>query len=170
MNTSEVLILHGPPGSGKSTLANAIAERLREAGVAHAVIDVDELSRTYPEQDRAFQWDNLRSIWPRYTAIPNLKAILPVLIDAEEDLERLRQAVPAARFTICELTAPSAVLKERVTAREPNEYWQGKLRDLVDKYDQRSAGQNFGDFQASTQSGSVGKVADSILQKIGWTP
>lgn len=32
----------------------------------------------------------------------------------------LRAAVPGARFTVCELTAPAAVLKEQVTAREPN--------------------------------------------------
>jgi tRNA uridine 5-carbamoylmethylation protein Kti12 len=168
MNTSEVLILNGSPGSGKSTLANALAEKLREAGLAHAVIDVDELSRTYPEQDVSFQWDNLRSIWPRYATIPHLKAILPVLIDTEDDLKQLQQAVPAAKFMICELTASESKLKERVTLREPNEYWQNKLRGLIDAYSRRSDEQKFSNFQVSTDDISVSDTADSILRKAGW--
>jgi predicted kinase len=168
MNTPEVLVLNGSPGSGKSTLANEIAEQLRELGVAHAVIDVDELARTYPEQERSFQWDNLRSIWPRYATLPNIKVVLPVLLDTEEDLRQLRAAVPATKFTICELTASESALKERVTAREPNEYWQSKLRGLVDKYNQRKQNERFGDFRINTEEGSIVDTAKRILQNVAW--
>jgi adenylylsulfate kinase-like enzyme len=52
MPTAEVLLLHGSPGSGKSIQAGAVAEQLREADQAHAVIDLDELNIIYPNQDR----------------------------------------------------------------------------------------------------------------------
>ena len=78
MNETEILVLNGSPGSGKSTLANAIAEYLRRMDVAHAVIDVDEIGRIYPELGSSFGWKNLRALWPNYAAISNLKVILPV--------------------------------------------------------------------------------------------
>jgi len=90
MNHTEVLVLNGSPGSGKTTLANAIGERLREIDTPHAVIDVDELARVHPEIGSSLGWKNLRAIWPNYTALPNLKVILPVCIDTKRDLDELR--------------------------------------------------------------------------------
>jgi chloramphenicol 3-O-phosphotransferase len=168
MNDTEVIILNGPPGSGKSTLANEIVEQLREADIANAIIDVDELARTYPEQERSFQWNNLGAIWPSYATIPGLKAVIPVLIDTEDDLDQLRTALPAARFIVCELVAPETLLKNRVTAREPNAYWQSKLRGLVDKYIQRQATERFGDFQVDTSMQPVHEVAKEVMRKVGW--
>src|SRR5579863_5883029 len=139
MNHTEVLVLNGSPGSGKTTLGNAIAERLREMDTPHAVIDVDELARVYPEIGSSLGWKNLRVIWPNYTALPNLKVILPVCIDTKRDLDELRNAVPSNKFSICELVADESVLKERVTKREPNDYWQSKLRALVEKHFDKDA-------------------------------
>src|ERR1700722_12771758 len=134
MNDIEVLVLNGSPGSGKSTLANAIAEQLRQLNIAHAVIDIDELGRVYPELGSSLAWTNLGSMWPNYAAISNLKVILPICIDSEKDLEALRNAAPCKEITICELVANDSILKDRVTKREPNEYWQRKLRNLVDRH------------------------------------
>ncbi|MGO9451903.1 MAG: AAA family ATPase [Candidatus Binataceae bacterium] len=138
MKDAEVLILNGAPGSGKSTLAGAIAERLREMDVAHAVIDVDAVGHIYPELGTSFDWKNVRVMWPNYTAVANLKVILPVCINDKNDLEELRNATPCGKFTICELVADTQTLKDRVATREPNQYWQEKLRRLVDKYIDKS--------------------------------
>ena len=169
MNDTEVLIINGSPGSGKSTLANAIAEKLREMELAHAVIDVDELARTYPELSSSFRWKNLSLVWPNYSSLQNLKVILPVLIDTKEDLQALQDATtPCAKFTICELVASDSILKERVTKREPNEYWQNKLRGLVDNYSSRDAQNKFGDFQVRTDNKSIDEAATEALQSLGW--
>lgn len=165
---NEVLIINGPPGSGKSTLADAVSDLLREANVPNVVIDVDELARTYPEQKLSFQWDNLKAIWPRYAEIDDIKAILPVLIDTNNDLEQLKNAVPTSRFMICELTAPEAVLKDRVTKREPNQYWQNKLRGLVDNYMNKPNNIKFGDFTINTHSNPIYKCAEEIIEKADW--
>jgi len=64
VNSVDVLILHGSPGSGKTTLSRAIAEHLRTADMAHAVIDLDDLCKVYPTPDRSFARENLNAIWP----------------------------------------------------------------------------------------------------------
>ncbi len=168
MNDTEVLVLNGSPGSGKSTLANAIAESLRRMDIAHAVINIDEVGRIYPELGSSFGWNNLRAMWPNYAAISNLKVILPVCIDSKEDLEALRNAMPCKEITICELVANESTLKDRVTRREPNEYWQNKLRNLVDRHISKDSGDKFGDFRVRTDDKTVDDAAQEILERLGW--
>ncbi len=168
MDGVEVLVLHGSPGSGKTTLSRAVAELLRAARVAHAVIDLDDLSMIYPDPGRSFARDNLRAIWPNYAAVQRLKVLIPsVLADASER-EQLRAVVADARFSVCELTAPEAVLKDRVTAREPNAYWQQRLRDFVDLYQRRTDLASIRDFLVETHGRSVEETARQIVEKAGW--
>ena len=170
MNHTEVLVLNGSPGSGKTTLANAIAERLREMDTPHAVIDVDELARVYPESGTSLGWKNLRAMWPNYAAFPNLKVILPVCIDSKRDLDELRNAAPSSKFRICELVASESVLKDRVTKREPNDYWQSKLRGLVEKHLGKDITRKFADFRVRTDDKSIGAAVEEILRQLGWHP
>jgi adenylylsulfate kinase-like enzyme len=95
VNVVEVLVLHGAPGSGKTTLARAMAELLRAADVANAVIDLDDLSKIYPDPGRSFACDNLNAMWPNYAAVPQLKVVIPSVIADEQEREQLRAAVPA---------------------------------------------------------------------------
>jgi predicted kinase len=168
MNSVDVLVLHGSPGSGKSTVARAVAELLRKSDLASAVIDPDDLTMVYPHPGRAFARDNLRAIWPNYAAIAGLRLIMPsVIADADERVQ-LRAAVPGSRFVVCELVAPEPVLKERVTAREPSEYWRGRLRDFVDLYHRRTDRAEIRDFEVSTHERSVTEVAREVIDKVGW--
>ena len=100
-----------------------------------------------PFPERSFARNNLKAVWPNYAAIPELKLVIPSVIADEEELVQLRESVPGARFAVCELTAPEDVLKERVTAREPNEYWQGRLRNFVDLFLGRDDLANIRDFE-----------------------
>jgi adenylylsulfate kinase-like enzyme len=168
LNNVEVLILHGSPGSGKSTLAHALFERLREAEQLVAAIDPDELRIVHPNQARDFSRRNLKAIWPNYTAAGNLRAIIPTVIADAEDLRLLREALPASRFIICELMASKAVLKQRVSVREPNDYWKKRLENWVDVYSQRDASQKFGDFEVTTDGKSINDTITEILEKVNW--
>ncbi len=171
MSKIDVLILNGSPGSGKSTLAGAISEELRLADVPHAVIDLDEFAVVYPDDIASrnnLKWKNLASGWPNYTELSDFKVVIPVLIDTKEDLVELREAVPSQSFTVCTLTAPLETLKDRVTEREPNEYWKNKLRGLVDSYEKRSDEEKFADFQISTDDKSIEETAKEIIKSAGW--
>jgi shikimate kinase len=168
VNDTDVLVLHGSPGSGKSTLSRAIAERLRTADVAHAVIDMDELSLIHPHPGRSFGRDNLKAIWPNFAAVPHLKVVLPTVVADEEELTQLRAAAPGSAFVVCELTAPVAVLMTRVTAREPNEFWQTRLQHFVELYHQRTDLAKIRDFHVTTHDKSVDEAAQEIINKAGW--
>jgi predicted kinase len=168
MNGVDVLILHGSPGSGKTTLSRAMAECLRTADMANAVIDLDDLCKVYPYPARSFARENLEAIWPNYAAIADLKLVIPSVIADEEELALLRTAVPGAKLAVCELTAPEAVLKDRVTAREPNEYWQSRLREFIDLYHRRSDLPKIRDFQVTTHEKSVYETAQEVIEKAGW--
>lgn len=161
-------MLHGSPGSGKTTLAGAAAECLRVAGLPNAVIDLDDLSMVHPPPERPFARRNLAAIWPHYAALPGLKVLLPSVLADEEELHLLRAAVPGATLTVCELTAPIAVLKDRVTRREPNEHWRSRLRDYVDLYHGRSDLARIRDFQVVTHDRSIDEAAHEVLAKAGW--
>jgi hypothetical protein len=69
---------------------------------------------------------------------------------------------------VCELTAPLAVLKDRVTAREPNEFWQGRLQGFLDLYHRRTDLARIRDFQVSTHGSSVDDAAQEVIEKAGW--
>jgi adenylylsulfate kinase-like enzyme len=166
MSDIEVLVLNGSPGSGKSTMANAVSEVLREASQTHAVIDIDELGRVYPENHDNLMWNNLAAVWQNYMQTPGIKVILPVCIDDKEVLDKLKAAVHCDTFTICELTAPTSVLEARVTEREPNEYWQKKLRGQIQVYESRT--EKFADFQVSTENLTPEQTAQEIIQQLGW--
>jgi predicted kinase len=166
---TDVLVLHGSPGSGKSTLARALSEALREADVAHGVIDLDELSLVHPYPGRWFPRDNLRALWPNYVAAaPGLKLIIPLVFNDEEEVELVRAAMPGARLMICETTAPIAVLKERVTEREPTEEWAEALRAWVDVYHSRSDHERIRHVQVVTHPATVGDSVREILDWTGW--
>lgn len=170
MNPVEVLVLHGSPGSGKSTLSGAVSELLRESDIPNAVIDMDDLTMVHPYPERSFARNNLKAIWPNYAAIPGVRVVIPSVIADEEELVQLRAAVPGSRFVVCELTAPRAVLVERVTAREPNAYWQTRLRHFVDLYHQRRDLAAIRDFHVSTHDKSVDEAAREVIGKAGWQP
>ncbi|NUP33044.1 MAG: hypothetical protein HOU01_15165, partial [Streptomycetaceae bacterium] len=154
MKNVDVLFLHGSPGAGKSTLARAVSEILRVADLAHGVIDLDEISLVHPDQGRSFARENLRAVWPHYAAVPGLRLLLSGVIADEEELQFLRDVLPSANLAVCELTAPKAVLKERVTVREPNEHWQEGLRNWVDVFHARNDLHRIRDFLVSTHERS----------------
>lgn len=170
MNGVEVLVLHGSPGSGKTTLSRAVAEVLRTAGLANAVIDMDELSAIYPHPDRSFARRNLQAIWPNYAAIPGVKVVITGVLADEDELGLLRDTVPGAPLAVCELTAPVSVLKARVTAREGNAYWQSRLRDFVDLYHRRTDLGRIRDFEVSTHGTPIADAAREVVEKAGWWP
>ncbi|WP_210506112.1 hypothetical protein [Naasia sp. SYSU D00057] len=166
---AEVLVLHGSPGSGKSTLARALSEALREADIAHGVIDMDELSLVHPYPGRWFPRDNLRAIWPNYVAaVLDIKLIVPMVFSDEEEVDLIQAALPGARLTICETTAPIDVLKKRVTEREPTDEWATALRKWVDVYHARSDHGRIRHFQVVTHPASVDESVQEILERLGW--
>jgi hypothetical protein len=136
--------------------------------MAHGVIDVDELNLIFPSPVRDFWMTNLAAIWPNYTQVPDIHMIIPTVVADAERLERLRAAIPAASFVVCELTAPIDVLKARVTEREPTEEWRASLRAWVDHHAARTDLADVRDVLVSTHERTKEESALDVLRAIGW--
>lgn len=161
-------MLHGSPGAGKTTQAHAVSDLLRTAEQPHAVIDLDEIGLAWPDRGRSFPRRNLAALWPEYSSVPGVKVILPsVLADASER-GLLQDAVPGARFVVCELTAPVEVLMRRVVARGGDAYWQERIRGFVGLYAARSDLAAIRDFAVSTHGRTETDVAREVMAKAGW--
>jgi predicted kinase len=167
---AHVLVLHGSPGSGKTTLARTISDLLSADGITNGVLDVDELNLLFPPPMQDFWLTNLATLWPNYAQVPDVHMIIPTVVADAERLARLRAAVPAETFAVCELTAPVDILKARVTEREPTEELRVALRAWVDHHAARTDLEQIRDAAVSTYDRSITDSAREVLEAVGWLP
>src|SRR5690349_13926488 len=132
---AQVLLLSGPGGVGKSTLAWEIATQLRRLGIAHVLLDSDELDRAWPlttaERDRLNR-ANLTAFWANAAALGHSRLIFAgVFLNAAAALDWVTACIPGATITRVVLVARDGELERRVRAREigseADEQWQRTL-------------------------------------------
>jgi adenylylsulfate kinase-like enzyme len=116
-----VLWLCGPPGVGKTTLAWRIRTRLRDAGVAAAYIDIDQLGMCYPEResDPGRHWlkvRNLASVVANFAADGATCVVVSGVVDPA-----YRVALPGAALTLCRLRVDRDELARRFLGRSGDE-------------------------------------------------
>jgi predicted kinase len=162
------LVLHGSPGSGKTALARPICQLLGAHGIPCGAIDVDELNLAFPPPEPDFWLSNLAAIWPNYARVREIHVVVSTVVADADRLQRLRAAVPAASFAVCELTAPIDVLKARVTEREPTEELRESPRAWVDHHAARTDLESVRDVLVSTHDRSEEDAAREVLRAVGW--
>lgn len=125
MNAISVPILNiiGPVGIGKSSVADAISEILQENKVPHAIVDLDNIRRSYPypEDDQfnmAIGFKNLAAIWANYSEAGARRLIIPNVMEHPEDFDKIRSAIPGAILFVVRLEAPIEVNHARIRGRE----------------------------------------------------
>ncbi|KAA2265667.1 ATP-binding protein [Solihabitans fulvus] len=124
------VIVTGPPGAGKSTVATAVHDRLGDAGVANALMEVDELERCYPPLDEQHLFANLATICAAYREVGHDLMFVTATVEHDAYGERLLAAVGADAHLLVRLDAEPATLESRIRAREPAG-WSG-LEELVE--------------------------------------
>ncbi len=120
--TVPLLIISGSMGAGKTTVLSEASDLLARAGIPHAAIDLDWLAVMHPQQDAYGQrlvFANLAAVWPNYVAAGAERLIVAKVIENENELDLYRTAVPGASPVVCRLTAPIALMHQRLRVREP---------------------------------------------------
>jgi hypothetical protein len=107
-----------------------VSDQLRADGVAHALIDTDELDRIHPVPDdlSALSERNLAAVWRGFHERGSTRLILVgVFADMPRELAWIRRSLPGAVFTLVRLEARWATLAERIEKREIGSGRSGQL-------------------------------------------
>ena len=167
-----LLVVTGPVGVGKTTVALEMSSLLGEAGVPHAVVDLDALSWCYPApaDDRfnsRLALRNLAAVWGAYAAAGAQRLILARVVEAREDEAGFRESVPGAEITVVRLRAADETLLTRVAARElgsGREWHLNRSIELARLMDRRAVG----DHLIETDGRAVTDVAREALARADW--
>jgi predicted kinase len=171
-----LLVISGPAGVGKSTTGWEVSAQLETAGVAHAILDGDELDRVVPvpagvNARAELCRRNLAGLWSNFAALGHNRLIVAgVFVDLPADLAWIRAAVPGASIVTVRLLASAATLRKRLDRREIG---PGKADQMARTLDQAAriwAQSEPGVAVIDTDDRSVTEVAALVLARSGWVP
>jgi dephospho-CoA kinase len=152
----QVLLITGTAGVGKTAIAKEIGELLRLDGCQHAVIDLDAIARCDVDPPvpgffgAALMIDNLRAIWPNYARYGVRTVVLARAVFDAAELDDVRAAIPGSCWFVVRLSAPQAVVVDRLTAREP-----GIARDFLVRIS--------GELARNADDADVAEIADLVV-------
>ena len=166
-----LLIISGSMGAGKTIVLSEASDLLAQAGVPHAAIDLDWLSVMHPQQNQyglELALANLRAVWPNYVAAGAARLIVANVVEDERELDLYRTAVPGAQPIVCRLTAPLALMHQRLRVREPGMFQHQALARSTELAGilERAAIEHF-----TVDNGRgrlVTDVAHEVLTRAGW--
>lgn len=167
-----VMLITGPVGVGKTTVAGEVSELLEQAGVPHAFVDVDSLRWSYPSPaDDRFRtrlaMRNLAAVWVNFRAAGAERLVLSDVVEARDELDRYRAAVPGARITVVRLRAAVETLAARVAAREQGsgrDWHLARAAELAAQMDRDAVE----DILIETDGRSLAEIAREALARCGW--
>lgn len=163
-----ILVITGPVGVGKTTVLYDVDRQLIAAGVAHASVELEELARCWAPgigNRPALVYANLAAVWANFAAHGARQLVIGMLLEKRADLEHLSRAIPDARPAVVRLTAPLAVIEQRLRGRELDATAEiDAARYLVRRMDE----QKVEDHLVDNGQRPVAAVAREILERAGW--
>jgi len=174
IQTNHVLLLGGRSGVGKTSVGAEASELLQAAGVAHCLIEGDNLDAAYPKaaddpHGTALTEANLQALWQNYAAIGHTRAIYVNTVSVLEAPMVLR-ALGGGRSTGVLLTGADEVLVGRLGGREIGSVLQRQLQRsaAMATHLQEAAGPDV--VRVRTDGRDVTAIASEVLQLCGWLP
>lgn len=172
---TEVLLIGGRAGVGKTTVGWEISDRLREAAVAHAVLEGDYLGQVHPAPPgdphrSAVTEANLRAVWGTYAALGHRRLVytntVSVLPDSAPMFERALG--PGVRIIRVLLTATDTTTLTRLTAREIGSALDRELAGSARKSRLLDTQSPPDTVRVATDDRTVGDIAAEVLAVTGW--
>ncbi|GAA2580841.1 hypothetical protein GCM10010435_67770 [Winogradskya consettensis] len=119
----EVLLIAGRAGAGKTTVGWEISAQLQAAGIAHCLVEGDNLDQAYPAPPgdptrRKLTESNLTAIWHNYAALGYRRLVYTNTVSVLEADMISRAVGGTPRITAALLTADDSTARGRLQARE----------------------------------------------------
>ncbi|PWI42238.1 hypothetical protein CK485_20825 [Streptomyces sp. ICBB 8177] len=165
----DALVICGAAGVGKTSTAHEVSRRLAAGGLAHALVDRDELDRVHPWPLPGLpEWEaarrNLAAMWATYAGLGHHRLVLcGVFADLRQELRWIAEAVPDAAVTVVRLTAPRDVLAFRVRRHGVGGGTRDRLRRSERQQEEIAATDPPGTLVVDTANLPVGAVADRLI-------
>ena len=118
------LMLTGPPGAGKSSVLGRLHDRLGDAGVPTALVELDELERCYPPLPAARTFAHLRALSASFAAAGYELLLVTATVEDDAYGAAVLDATGARERMVARLEAEPETLAARIVAREPAA-WSG---------------------------------------------
>ncbi|MFF5470491.1 hypothetical protein [Streptomyces achromogenes] len=176
MTGIEVLLIGGRSGVGKTTVAMETSVLLRDADVAHCLVEGDLLDHVHPAPpDDPFRSRvtrrNLAALWANYAELGMRRLIYTNTVSIlEPDL--IRQAVsPGAppRIVNVLLTATDATARERLGGRERGSELDIHLCRSAAAAKRLEAEAPPGTVRVPTDQRTVRAIAEDVVAATGWS-
>lgn len=125
----QVVVITGAPGAGKTSVLTALMGILEADDVRFAAVEVEALALVHPWPDSDAAFDHLAHVAESFRRRGYPWLLVTATIENPDYLRRLLDAIASDEVTLVRLEAPPAVLRERITRREPSD-WVGLARLL----------------------------------------
>ncbi|HTE17391.1 MAG TPA: hypothetical protein VK689_03290 [Armatimonadota bacterium] len=173
MTTVPVLVITGSVGVGKTTVAMAASALLDDAGIPHALIDLDWLRWCHPSPENdpfqvALGLRNLAALYAEYCAAGARYMLLVDVVERQEaDVAAYREALPGADVLVVRLRAELPTILRRLEGRDTGaalEWSRNRAAELSELQERRS----IGDLVMDTDERAVTDIAGEVLTRAGW--
>lgn len=124
-----LVVVTGPPGVGKSEVATAVHDALGEDGVSNALVEMDQLERSYPPLSRDRSMKHLATLTDSYREAGYRLLFVTATVVDDDYARAMFTAVGAQELLLARLEAEPATLRDRIVEREAG--WSG-LTALVE--------------------------------------
>lgn len=175
MDRCEVLLIGGRAGAGKTTVGWEVSDQLREAGIAHAIVEGDYLGQVHPPPAddphcAAITEANLAAVWRNYAALGHRRLIytntVSVLPGSAPMFERAMG--PGVRIVRALLTASDATALARLSAREIGSALDREVAGSARKARLLDEHAPPDTARVATDGRTVVEIAADLLELTGW--
>jgi hypothetical protein len=154
--------------------------RLSEAGIAHAIIESDELDRVFPRPDpvqldalspgvRDVSQINLAALWATYRALGHSRLIMSgVMLHVAHDMRWIAAAIPNASITVIRLRASEPTLIQRLDQREIGSGRDAQVQRTLRQAKRLADEAAEGLLVIETDGRAPTELARTVLDKLGW--
>ncbi|WP_426520923.1 AAA family ATPase [Diaminobutyricibacter sp. McL0618] len=170
----ECVFLNGTVGAGKTTTADALSKQVSQSGVHNAIIDLDDIRRSWPAPagdpfNHELELRNLAVLVANYREAGAERIILAGVVEVRSELARYRAAVQSERMFVARLVVDPDVVKARLLQRhagdpEAIDWHLDRAVQLEHILDEAECDDEVFD----TTNRSAAEVAASIRARLGW--